>query len=181
MTSDDARPASSQRPRPLTAELVVQEPAALAIAHRVAPDRIELCTGLALGGLTPSIGLLDAAVAVRAAGGPAVHVLIRPRTGTFVHDADEIDVMVRDVREAVARGADGVVVGAARRRDTDTGPGTALDLAAIGAMHEAAGGAEVTVHRVVDGEGRAVLDEDLARAFVAAVRASRRQPPDTNA
>ncbi|HCX83745.1 MAG TPA: hypothetical protein DHV14_01110, partial [Micrococcales bacterium] len=65
---------------------------------------------------------------------------------------------------------------------------TVADLVAAGvdALHSSAsavrrGEAQLSMGAADDGEGRAVLDEDLARAFVAAVRAARRQSPDTNA
>ncbi len=128
----------------LEVELSVQDPAGVAAAAQLRPDRIELCTALDLGGLTPSAALIDAAVATRAAGGPEVHVLVRPRAGHFHYGQGELDVILADCRDAVGRGADGVVVGAA------TADGTGLDLPAIEAMITAAGGAQVTVHRVID-------------------------------
>ena len=72
-----------------------------------------------------------------------MHVLVRPRGGGFVYDADELDLIVRDIRVARSLGAAGVVVGAL----TDAG---ALDLAAIAAFVDAADGLDVTVHRAVD-------------------------------
>lgn len=79
-------------------------------ARKGGADRIELCTALELGGLTPSIGLIKRAVEIMGSG--KVHVLIRPRPGDFVYSQEEILVMEEDVSKAVSGGATGVVVGA---------------------------------------------------------------------
>lgn len=71
--------------------------------------RIELCSGLDEGGLTPSIGLIRAALKV---GGPKKHVLIRPRGGDFLYSSAEQDVIADDILAARKAGVDGVVVGA---------------------------------------------------------------------
>lgn len=57
-------------------------------------DRLELCSALDLGGLTPTIGLYQEVVA---AVGLPVWVMIRPRPGDFVYSASELAVMLRDV------------------------------------------------------------------------------------
>lgn len=71
-------------------------------------DRVELNTALALGGLTPSLGLLREAR-------PALHipiiVMIRPRPAGFCYSASEFLVMQRDVEIALAHGADGIAFG----------------------------------------------------------------------
>ncbi|MHA6630940.1 copper homeostasis protein CutC [Pseudonocardia sichuanensis] len=131
----------------LALELAVQDVRGIAVAARVRPERIELCTALALGGLTPPVGLIDAAVAARAAGGPGVHVLVRPRTGGFTYDQDELAVLLADCRTVAERGADGIVVGATT---TDADGTPVLDLDVIARAADAAGGIDVTVHRVVD-------------------------------
>ncbi len=119
------------------------------MAAAVHARRVELCVGLgATGGLTPSAGLVEAAVAAAAeAGGPGrrveVHVLVRPRPGGFVLTPTDLDVQVRDVRAAVAAGASGVVVGALT-------PDGLVDVAAVRTLVEAADGREVTFHRAVD-------------------------------
>ena len=107
--------------------------------------RVELCQALGLGGLTPSAGVIEAAVELAHAGSASafVHVLVRPRGGGFMYDADEVDTIVRDIRQARVLGAHGVVVGAM----TDVG---SLDLDAVTAFLDAAEGLDVTVHRVVD-------------------------------
>jgi copper homeostasis protein len=131
--------------RILPIEIAVQDVAGVRIAVEQGATRIELCQALGLGGLTPSAGLVEAAVAAATeASAPAfVHVLVRPRGGGFVYDADEVDTIGRDIRLARSLGAHGVVVGAA----TDAG---LLDLEAITAFVAAAEGIDVTVHRVVD-------------------------------
>ena len=123
----------------------MQDAAGVSIALEAGAARVELCQALALGGLTPSAGLIEAAVelAHAASASSFVHVLVRPRGGGFVYDADEIDVIVRDIRLMGAMGADGVVVGAL----TDAG---ALDLDVIAAFLDAAEGLDLTVHRAVD-------------------------------
>lgn len=129
----------------LPVEIAVQDAAGVRIALEAGATRVELCQALGLGGLTPSAGLIDTAVelAYAASASSFVHVLVRPRGGGFVYDADEIALIVRDIRLVRSLGADGVVVGAL----TDAG---ALDVDAIAAFLDAAEGLDVTVHRAVD-------------------------------
>lgn len=119
-------------------ELAVQDAAGVAIAGRVRPDRIELAAALSTGGLTPSPGLIEAAVAA----GVPVHVLVRPRAGGFAYDDADAAVILADVRAALAAGAAGVVVGGT--------VGDSVDLDLTRAVVDAAAGAEVTFHRAFD-------------------------------
>ncbi|GAX76698.1 hypothetical protein CEUSTIGMA_g4144.t1 [Chlamydomonas eustigma] len=73
--------------------------------------RIELCSCLTLGGLTPSAGLICCVLDIVQSRIP-VHVLIRPRPGDFVYTSDELAVMIRDIRMAAQLGVAGVVIGA---------------------------------------------------------------------
>ena len=102
-------------------------------------DRIELCSALTEGGLTPSYGQLCAALESPV----PVNVLIRPRRGDFLYSPEEVEVMCRDIEEAVSLGANGVVIGAL------TAEGD-IDLHALEAMRRAAGNAHVTFHRAFD-------------------------------
>jgi copper homeostasis protein len=76
--------------------------------------RIELCSALPLGGLTPSLGLLTAAVAALAAAPTAplpIMAMIRPRSGGFAYSDGDFAVMLRDAALALAHGAGGIVFG----------------------------------------------------------------------
>lgn len=127
-------------------ELAVQDVAGTRVAAEVGADRVELGTALGVGGLTPSLGVIEEAATVGADHGVGVHVLIRPRAGDFVFTPAEVAVMVADVRHAVAAGAAGVVIGALT-------PGGEVDLPVIDTLVEAAGDAEVTFHRAIDVSG----------------------------
>lgn len=108
------------------------------IAREIGAARVELTQGLALGGLTPPRATLEAADdAVE------VHVLVRPRAGGFAYDADELALIEREVRHVVAAGAAGVVVGCQDAAGS-------LDREALVRLVDAAGGASVTLHRVID-------------------------------
>jgi copper homeostasis protein len=71
-------------------------------------DRLELCGALELGGLTPSLGLAEAALSVSPV--PVV-VMVRPRAGGFRYDRHEFDVMLRDAGRFLEMGASGIVFG----------------------------------------------------------------------
>ena len=102
-------------------------------------DRVELCSALEVGGLTPSFGQMK-----RAAGlGVPVHALIRSRAGDFVFGPDEVATMVDDIGAAKAAGLAGVVIGASLRDGR-------LDMAALRRLRAAAGGMSVTLHRAFD-------------------------------
>lgn len=113
MTTDATRASSSAapsaRPRPAL-EIAVTSAAGAVTARDGGADRVELCSALELGGVTPSQGLVEATVAT----GVPVHALVRCRPGGFAYDADELDVMVREIRALVRSGVAGVVVGALR-------------------------------------------------------------------
>ena len=102
-------------------------------------QRVELCSGLNEGGMTPSAGLIEAAVAT----GIRVHVLIRPRGGDFVYSDAEKRIMLSDIRIAKRCGVSGVVVGAL---DEDG----AIDRVFLDRCIEEAGGMSVTFHRAFD-------------------------------
>lgn len=122
-----------------TLEICTGDPVGIEAAIAGGADRIELCSGLAEGGLTPSIGAIRYAVSRPV----TVNVLIRPRSGDFVYSREEIDLMVADIEEAVRCGADGIVVGALT-------PDGDVDMDACRRFIEAAQGRNATFHRAFD-------------------------------
>lgn len=125
----------------LAVEIAVQDAAGARVALDAGAARLELCQALEVGGLTPSLGLLES---VFAAVDPAlVNVLVRPRGGGFVYADDEIEVVSADIRACVERGAGGVVVG------TLTTAGL-LDREVLRRWQDAAGAATVVFHRAID-------------------------------
>ena len=93
---------------PVLIEVCVDSVASAAAAERGGAQRIELCSDLLEGGITPSLGLLQA---VRAGISLPLHVIIRPRGGDFCYSEEEFDIMRRDIEIAKRAGADGVVLG----------------------------------------------------------------------
>jgi copper homeostasis protein len=72
-------------------------------------NRIELCSALELGGITPSKGLLEEAVNLKLLD---IHPLIRPRAGHFTFTKEEIKIIEKDIVFANEVGCKGVVIGA---------------------------------------------------------------------
>ncbi|KAF1028474.1 MAG: Copper homeostasis protein CutC [Burkholderia plantarii] len=118
-------------------------------AAQAGADRLELVTGLAEGGLTPSIGLIEA---VMAAVSIPVHVVVRPHSRGFVYLPEELALLERDTRAAVASGAAGIVFGALTAQGE-------IDTAALARIAEAASGRPITFHRAFD------VSRDLNAAF----------------
>lgn len=77
-------------------------------AQKAGADRIELCSELAVGGITPSFGLLKR---VKEQLSIPVHVLIRPRSGDFTFSSEEFNIMQQNIKLCVDLGFDGIVSG----------------------------------------------------------------------
>ena len=77
-------------------------------AQRGGAHRVELCSALDEGGLTPGYGLT---AAVREQIAIGLHLMVRPRGGDFLYSDSEYDVMKREIAAAKQLGADGVVFG----------------------------------------------------------------------
>src|ERR1700751_2653121 len=96
----------------IVVEVCVDSIASAVAAERGGAQRVELCSDLLEGGLTPSLGLLGV---VRSRVSIAVHPIIRPRPGDFCYSDEEFECMQRDIEVAKREGADGVVLGSLKR------------------------------------------------------------------
>lgn len=102
--------------------------------------RLELCSALPLGGLTPSHGLMEAVI--KASPVP-VNVLIRPRAGDFHYNQQELQVIKADIFAAKALGAHGIVIGMLNRDGK-------VDTCRMKVLIEMAHPMQVTFHRAFD-------------------------------
>jgi copper homeostasis protein len=126
--------------RKIIFELCAESLQACLAAREGGADRIELCTALSEGGLTPSHGLTRAAV-LRS--GVPVHVLLRPRSGDFDYTEEEFAVMREDLVHARSLGASGFVLGILRTDGT-------VDSERTRELVKLAAPLEVTFHRAFD-------------------------------
>lgn len=109
-------------------------------AAQAGADRLELITAMGEGGLTPSVGLIEAVVA---AVDIPVNVIVRPHSRSFVFDADDYAVMLRDMRAVAAAGANGLVIGMLT-------PQGEIDREGLKRAVDAADGCAITFHRAFD-------------------------------
>ncbi len=134
-------------------EVCVDTAEGLATAIAGGADRIELCAALALGGLTPSAGLMGLA----AASPVPVMAMIRPRAGDFQWSEADVGVMETEIAAARAAGLAGVVLGASLRDGR-------LDGGVLERLVVAAAGMDLTLHRCFD------LVPDRSEALELAIR-----------
>lgn len=108
-------------------------------ASEVGASRIELCAALSEGGLTPSMGLMQAAAQLPI----QVYAMIRPRAGGFQYSNAEIELMKADISAAKSAGLAGVVFGVLNADAT-------LDMALNAALLDFAEPLKCTLHRAFD-------------------------------
>jgi len=130
-------------------ELCAEHLDAALLAREGGADRIELCSGLSEGGLTPSHALLRATIDQS---GLPVYVLLRPRSGNFVYSDQEFALIEEDLDHARQLGASGFVAGALK-------PDGSVDQQRMRRLVELAGPLEMTFHRAFD------VSADLERAL----------------
>lgn len=133
-------------------EICVEDAVGVRRARDGGADRIEICTDLSCGGLTPAFDEVAAALEVAPTGG--VQVLVRPRPGNFVHSREEVDRIASDIvtLTAIGEGAPvrlGFVVGVLN------GDGT-INVDAAARLRDTAEDAPLTFHRGFD----QVADQD---------------------
>ncbi len=103
-------------------------------------DRIELCSALCVGGLTPHGALLEA---IRQESDIPVRCLMRPRPGDFLYTTEEREMVKKQILRLKELGADGFVIGALL-------PDGSLDEGSMAFWMDACGTAGVTLHRCID-------------------------------
>lgn len=141
--------------QPVLIEVCVDSVASAVAAERGGAQRVELCSDLLEGGVTPSLGLLEA---VRAKISIGINPIIRPRAGDFYYSEEEFDVMCRDVEAAKNSGADGIVLGI-------LDPSGRVDIARTRQLIDLARPLSATFHRAFDMSADLLLSlEDVCAA-----------------
>lgn len=103
-------------------------------------DRLELCSALAVGGLTPYATLLRQ---IREEFDIPIRCLMRHRAGDFLYTPEERELLRQQILDLKAAGADGFVIGCLT-------PDGMLDKEAMQPLVEACGSSGITLHRCID-------------------------------
>ena len=121
-------------------EVCVDSYASATAAIAGGADRLELCSALSVGGLTPSAALLRQ---IRRVSDIPIRCLMRPRGGDFLYTKEEVEQMAMEMRVLRDAGADGFVIGCL------TADGE-LDGNAMEPLLKTASGLGLTLHRCID-------------------------------
>jgi copper homeostasis protein len=123
-----------------TLEICVESVDHAVAAERGGAHRLELCSDLSSGGITPSAGFMQTA---RRHAKLPIHVLIRPRPGDFCYSDHALEIMRRDIETAKQVGMDGIVLGVLH-------PNNHVDIAQTRGLVQLANPLPVTFHRAFD-------------------------------
>jgi len=135
-------------------EICVDSLASARAAIAGGADRLELCSALSVGGLTPYIELLRQ---IRAESEIPIRCLMRPRGGDFLYTTEEIAMMAAQITALRQAGANGFVIGCLNADGQ-------LDAEAMAPLLAAAKGCGLTLHRCID------VSCDLPETYLAAAR-----------
>lgn len=131
-------------------EICVDSLASARAAVAGGADRLELCSALLAGGLTPYEALLRQ---IRAESDVQIRCLMRPRAGDFLYTPEEREMLRLQILQLKAAGADGFVIGCL------TAEGE-LDMQAMKPLVDACGGKGITLHRAID------VSRDLEKIYL---------------
>ena len=124
----------------ITVEICLEDIESAIAAQQGGANRIELCDNLAVGGTTPSIGLISQ---IRKQLEIELQVIIRPRGGNFCYSDIEFNVMKEDIDAAKSVGVDGIVTGILNTDGT-------IDTSRTNSLVQIANPIPVTFHRAFD-------------------------------
>ncbi len=124
----------------INVEVCIDNLPSLFNAQNAGAGRIELCSALKLGGLTPSAALVQAVV--KHATVP-VYAMIRPRDGDFLYSSDEAEMMLQEIHNMKKLGVDGLVFGVLDKH-------AMIDQTLLTSLMKQAAGSAVTFHRAID-------------------------------
>jgi copper homeostasis protein len=141
-------------PNHMVLEICVESVDHAMAAERGGAQRVELCSDLSSGGVTPSAGLMKIA---RQNVGLPIFVLIRPRHGNFVYSKRELETMAEDIRTAKQLGMNGIVLGLLNARGE-------VEVAGTRKLVELAHPLPVTFHHAFDAA------PDLQRSLAAVTK-----------
>ena len=121
-------------------EICVDSLASARAAIAGGADRLEFCSALLAGGLTPYEGLLRQ---IQAESDIPIRCLMRPRPGDFLYTPEEQELMRLQILQLKNAGADGFVIGCLTAQGD-------LDEKAMAPLVEACSGCGITLHRCID-------------------------------
>lgn len=121
-------------------EVCVDSYASAEAAVKGGADRLELCSCLQAGGISPDAVLLEQ---IKKQSRIPVRCLMRPRPGDFLYSDYEISLMEEQIKRLIDSGADGFVIGCL---DEDGN----LDCRKMEKLIKAAGNKKITLHRAID-------------------------------
>jgi copper homeostasis protein len=143
----------------MTLEVCIDGLDTLVLARKYGAKRVELCSALELGGLTPSLGMVECCIE---ASGIEIHAMLRPRGGHFVYTQMEMEIMRKDMDAMAQVGIHGIVFGCLNERNE-------IDTEACRFLiaHAKDLGLEVTFHRAFDmlNDPEAGLEELIELGF----------------
>ncbi|WOV82976.1 copper homeostasis protein CutC [Sporosarcina jeotgali] len=109
-------------------------------AEQAGADRLELCSALTEGGLTPSLGLIESVVEGVSI---PVYVIVRPHSRTFNYDEADMQVMLADIHHIRQTKAAGIVIGVLDEKNR-------VDTVNLKRLLDVSGDLNVTFHRAFD-------------------------------
>jgi len=124
----------------MTLEVCIDSHEGALVAARFGAKRVELCSALSVGGLTPSIGLVSECAEVI-----EVHAMLRHREGDFVYTARDIEIMLDDIDFLAKSGASGIVFGCLTEQNEIASKANAVLIKEAKDL-----GLETTFHRAFD-------------------------------